>query len=326
LIGAARAQVSTPPVNIILDSDIASNVDDVGDHALLWGLVKNGEANVLALITSSANDYSAPTVYAIAKYCNHPNVPIGAYQGNTPGSYDTTFSYYTQQVTNQFGKPGDTRRNYPDPVTVYRQALANAPNNSVSIVAGGFYEPLYGLLRSGPDAISTMTGMQLVSAKVKQLVPVAGWFPDSGTYQGSYNFANDADAASYVIANWPTPIVFVGTEVGYDVVTGPAANADPIRNPIKLAYNLYCGNGQWCPNTQTAWTQVGILYAVRGGMGSMFTYGGLNGTTVIWNNSQAVPGRNIWTQSPNAQRSYIEKIVPASTMQNIINPLIQGLP
>lgn len=319
-VGAAGA------VNIILDSDMANDCDDAGDHALLWSLVKTGEANVLALITSSVNDYSAPTVRAIANYYGHPDVPIGAYQGNTPNNYSAANSAYTQAVASLFDPvPGDTRANYPDAVTVYRQALAGAPNGSVYIVAGGYYEPLSGLLQSPADAISPLTGVQLVAQKVAALVPAAGYFPDSGT-DPTPNFAYDADGASYVFANWPTPIVSVGSEVGGDVITGPAANASEATNPIKLAYDLVCGEGQWCPNAVPAWTQVAILYVVRGGIGTTFTMAGTNGHTVVWDNSQATPGRDIWTQTPNTGDSYIEKIISSGAMANILNPLIQSGP
>src|SRR5215470_15531087 len=147
-----------PPVNIIIDSDMAISVDDVGDHAVLWGLSNRGEVKVLALICSSANDFSAPAMRVIANYYGHPDIPIGAHKGSTPNAENAASSNYNQQLVNQFGTPGDTRANYPDAVTVYRQALANAPDHSVYIVANGYYEPLQGLLQSQADTISPLTG------------------------------------------------------------------------------------------------------------------------------------------------------------------------
>ncbi len=312
-------------VRIILDSDLADDADDVGDHAMMWTLAKQGKLNVLALITSSTNVYSAPAAYAIAKYYGHTTVPIGAYQGNTPNSFSSTFSYYAQSIAAQFGKgSSDTRANYPDAVTVYRQALVSAPNASVYIVAGGFYEPLKALLQSGADSISPLTGTQLVAQKVAALVPVAGFFPDSGS-SGTSNFTFDPDGASYVFANWPAPIISVGNEVGQNTLTGPASNADPNTNPVKAAYNLYCTNGQFCPNMTPGWTQVALLF-VANGLGSNFVYGGQNGTTVVWGSSQATPGRSIWTQTPNHQDSYIEKTISDSSMSSILNALIQAGP
>src|SRR5215831_9089579 len=106
-----QLQNPTPPVNIILDSDMSNSVDDVGDHAVLWALANRGEVNVLAEICSSANDFSAPLMRAIATYYGHPNVPIGAHKGATPNLENSAVSNFTQQMAAQFGIPNDTRAN-----------------------------------------------------------------------------------------------------------------------------------------------------------------------------------------------------------------------
>src|ERR1044071_5346049 len=80
----SQLQDPVPPVNLILDSDLSLSVDDVGDHAVLWALASRGEVKVLALIASSANDFSAPVIRAIANYYGHSDVPIGAHKCNTP--------------------------------------------------------------------------------------------------------------------------------------------------------------------------------------------------------------------------------------------------
>jgi len=62
----AQLQEPVQPVNLIIDSDMESEVDDVGDHAAMWALSSRGEVSVLALISSSANDYTAPSMRPIA--------------------------------------------------------------------------------------------------------------------------------------------------------------------------------------------------------------------------------------------------------------------
>jgi Bacterial Ig domain len=178
-----------------------------------------------------------------------------------------------------------------------------------------------GLLQSGADSISPLTGSQLVAQKVAYLISAAGTFPTSGN-NPSTNFAFDPNGASYVFANWPGPIVSVGTEVGGDVITGPAASADPTKNPVKYAYNLYCNNGANCPDSVPAWTQVAILYAVSG-LGTIFSVGGLNGSNVVENSSGPLPGTNTWSQTPDNQQSYIEKSISAAQMESILNPYVQ---
>src|SRR5436190_682642 len=316
----AQLQEPSPPVNIIIDSDMSENVDDVGDHAVLWALQNRGEANILAIVASSAYDYSAPAMRVIANYYGHPNVPIGAHKGSTPTSEGSNTSVYAQQIANQFGTPGDTRFNYPDAVTVYRQALANAPDHSVYIVSNGYFQPLQGLLRSQPDGISSLTGLQLIAQKVKRLVCSAGTFP-SGS---EHNFRVDPDAASYVFANWPAEIVSVGSEVGGDVPTGPSPTSDPNLDPVRAAYGYFDAYYGRTDLTMYAWGQVALLYAVRGGIGTNFSIGGYNGQTTVWDSTQSQPGYDVWSQSPSVGHSYLEKSVSAYTMYTILNPMVQG--
>ena len=184
---------------------------------------------------------------------------------------------------------------------------------------------MYDLLHSGPDAVSPLTGLQLVAQKVRRAVIAAGRFPDSGSSPEG-NLANDPDSASYVVANWPTEIVWVGYDEGWNVMTGPASTTNPATNPIALAYYLQCQNGTYCANNSPAWTQIALLYAVRGGLNTNFTVGGLDGSTVVWDSTTAVPGRSIWSQTPDRQQSYLQKAMSATAMAAILNPLVQWIP
>src|SRR5215471_13641768 len=311
-----QLQDPVPPVNIIIDSDMAISVDDVGDHAVLWALANRGEVKVLAEICSAANDFSAPAMRAIANYYGHPEVPIGAHQGTTPNLENSASSNYNQQLVTRFGTPGDTRANYPDAVTVYRQALANAPDHSVYIVANGYFEPLQGLLQSPADSISPLTGAQLVAQKVVRLVPGAGFFPSGN----EHNMRVDADAASFVYANWPAPaqIVNVGVEVSQDVNTGPDFSSATTTDPVKAAY-IQANGGNPVPG----FGQLPLLFAVRG-LSTNFTVPGLNGQTTIENFSQQTPGQNNWFQTPQVGHSYLAKQATAAQLAAILNPLLQS--
>lgn len=307
-------QAPVPPVNIIIDSDMAISVDDVGDHAMLWALVNRGEVNVLAEVCSSANDYSAPLMHAIATYYGHPNVLIGAHQGSTPNLENSATSNYTQQMVSRFGIPGDTRANYPDPVTVYRQALANAPDHSVYIVSNGYFEPLQGLLQSPADSNSPLTGVQLVAQKVVRLVVGAGYFPSGN----EHNMRVDADAASFLYANWPVEIANVGVEESLDVNTGPDFTSATTTDPIKASY-IQANGGNPVPG----FGQLPILFAARG-LGANFTVPGFNGQTTVENFSQPTPGQTNWFSTPQVGDSYLAKQATAAALEAIINPLIQS--
>jgi hypothetical protein len=322
-----------PPVNVIIDSDMAHNADDTGDQAMMWALAGQGQVNVLAVIISATNDYSAPVAHAIATYYGHSNVPIGANHSNIPNDYSSYFSYYTQQVAARFGNSSDTRANYPDAVTVYRQALAGAPNHSVYILSGGYYYPLMQLLQSGPDSISSLTGLQLVAQKVARLIIVAGSLPDSGTTDRG-NMLVDPDSGSYVVANWPGELDWMPDDQAWNTITGPGttgASADPTKNPVAYAYELYCNGGgsvpdqTYCANNTPGWAQLGMLFTVYG-LGNNFVVGGLNGSTVVWGSSTSEPGRIIWSQTPSRNQSYLQLNPPGADLSSIINPLIQWVP
>jgi hypothetical protein len=323
--GQTFNQTTVKPVNVIIDSDLSHNADDAGDHAVLWALAARGEANVLAVIISATNDYSAATAQAIASYYGHPKIPIGATQGTIPGAYGSTFSYYTQQVAQNFGFPGKTRNYYPDAVTVYRQALAGAPDHSVYIVANGYYWALENLLLSTPDSISPLSGVQLVIQKVKQLVIAGGRFPDSFDNDHG-NLSQDSDSANYLVSHWPVDLVWIPDDQVDLIMTGPAANADDNTNPVKLAYDLYCSYGLYCDAVTPAWGQAALLYAIRGGVGTNFSIGGQNGSTVVWGSNTSIPGRSIWSQSPNTHQGYLLRAVDSSVLAGILNPLLQWNP
>jgi hypothetical protein len=309
-----QLQAPVPPVNIIIDSDMAISVDDVGDHAVLWALANRGEVNVLAEICSSANDYSAPTMRAIATYYGHPNIPIGAHQGSTPNLENSATSNYNQQIVNQFGISGDTRANYPDAVTVYRQALANAPDHSVYIVANGYFEPLQGLLQSPADSISPLAGVQLVAQKVVRLVVGAGFFPSGN----EHNMRVDADAAKFLYANWPVEIVNVGVEVSENVSTGPSSTANPTVDPVKAAYNISNGG-----NPVPGFGQLPLLFAARG-LGSNFSAPGFNGQTTVEGFSDPTPGQDNWFSTPQVGHSYLALQTTVANMEATLNTLLQS--
>lgn len=300
----------TTPVPVILDTDLASDVDDVSDLTVLNYLANNNEANVLAVITDAGNNYSAPAAKAFLSYFGKSSVPVGAYQGATP----TVSSSYTQTITNEFGTPGDTRTNYPDATTVYRQQLAAASDHSVVIVDTGYFETLKNLLLSPADSISSLTGVQLVAAKVKRLVAVAGYFPDSaGTAE--YNFLLDPVGANYVFGNWPTEIVSVGCELGSSIYAGPLLTDDPTINPIKRAFNLWNASQHALVNgKRPAWGTLGLLYGVRG-LSTNFEILGSLGTTEV-NSSN---GNNLWSQYPYGSHYYLGKAVSDSTFESILS-------
>ena len=65
-------------VKLIFDTDMESDVDDVGALATLHALADNGEVDILATIVCSLNPWAVPTVDALNTYFNRPDLPIAA--------------------------------------------------------------------------------------------------------------------------------------------------------------------------------------------------------------------------------------------------------
>src|SRR5258708_32795556 len=81
--------------------------------------------------------------------------------------------------------------------------------------------------------------MEVVAQKVVRLVMGAGFFPSGN----EHNLRGDADAASFVFANWPAPaqIVSVGGEQSQDVFNGPSSRTDPTTDPLPGPWRLSSG-------------------------------------------------------------------------------------
>ncbi len=259
---AAHASASTfasARVPVILDTDIYSSADDAGAEASLFALDLLGEANVLAVGVNTRADRpqvatsSWRCVAAIAQFYGYPNVPIGADMPDdgpapaAPNDWITPCAAFASPTT-------------PAPlpaVQLYRQVLAAQPDDSVVIVCTGYEENIDNLLNSPADAISSLTGSQLVAQKVKSLVIMGGAYPTS---TGENNFEGNAGAAADVATNWPTTITYSGYEVGSQILTGETVSSvHPADSPVRAAIEAFSA-----PNHAIAsFDLTAAYYAVR---------------------------------------------------------------
>lgn len=143
---------------------------------------------------------------------------------------------------------------------------------------------LSGLLNSTADEFSPLSGPDLITRRVSQLVVMGGQYP-SGS---EYNFFGDNPlATAHVINTWPTqvPIVFSGAELGENVQSGGLLTRDaPEDDPVRAAYRWYVGYNQ----TRSSWDPLTVLFAVQG-LGDVFEYGNTFGYNHVFAN-----GSNEW--------------------------------
>lgn len=224
------------PVNLIFDTDMAPDYDDVGALALLHALADSGEVNILATISSNKCATAVPCIDVINTYFGRPDIPIGAVRGEAADR--TTWHSglrWTDELPMKYPHRILTTADSEDALKLYRRALAQQSDQSVTIVTVGFFSNLQNLLLSEPDEISPLFGKELIKKKVKQLVSMAGSFPKGR----EFNIYVDVKASQFVIREWPTPILFSGFEIGSQIFTGKKLMESGIRNnPIVDTYTI----------------------------------------------------------------------------------------
>ena len=242
------------PVPVIFDTDMDSDCDDVGALAILHVLADQGEARILATMTSSQNPETPPCIDAINTWYGRPDLPIGAPKGKGAARK----SKYAAGIAKAF--PHDLTA-AGDAAAMYREILQREPDRSVVIVTVGYLTNLADLLRlpDGPD---------LVRRKVRLWVCMGGNFVGKPARDdvrlSNNNFTVEKDGAHVAVWNWPGPIMFVGREIG-SVPSGLKAGARlkelPEHHPVRLGYQLYFGGE---PKDRHVADQTAVLFAVRG--------------------------------------------------------------
>lgn len=237
-----------PIPKVILDTDISSDVDDVGAVAVLHSLEKQGDVEILGMVVSSGDQWSAPCLKALNAWFGKPQLPVGV----APEGAVVHLSKYTRRITEEY-LSGPKHYSFPDSVSLYRQLLAAQPDNSVTVITVGYLTNLELLLRSQPDEHSLLDGVALVKKKVKELVCMGGQYPNGR----EWNFYQDAKAAQYVVKKWPSSIVFCGYELGVSILTGEQLKSVDNRDPVRQSYLLYNEL-----KDRPSWDQIAVLYGV----------------------------------------------------------------
>ncbi|ELS05415.1 Inosine-uridine nucleoside N-ribohydrolase, partial [Xenococcus sp. PCC 7305] len=255
---------SNKGVQLIFDTDMSNDVDDVAALAMIHALANNGEANLRAVVTNANSIFprTASTVDVINTYYNRPDIPIGV---TKLSGLKQDGTWYGGNMHKMF--PHDTPEDsqVEDSVDVLRATLAAAEDNSITYVSVGYLINMASLLRSGPDEHSDLTGMELVEQKVKEAVIMGGQYPHSGK---EFNFAESRPQdTQLVVDTWPTRIVFSGAEIGYKMYSGTSLQNAPDSNPVKYAHEVFRGFDT--PNNAITdgyhtWDQTAVLWAVRG--------------------------------------------------------------
>ncbi|MDB5275640.1 MAG: nucleoside hydrolase [Ferruginibacter sp.] len=258
--GTAQQRTAVP---IIFDTDIAPDYDDVGAMALLHAFADKGEARILATISSNAFETTVPTLSVLNAYFKRPDIPVGVVKADKPDK--DCSQQWAQAIIAKYPHALQSNDQAVDAVKLYRKILAAQPDKSVTIVSVGFFTNLAGLLNSTADGYSLLDGKSLVKKKVKQLVSMAARIGEDGKTGYEFNVMVDAAATKKVFAEWPTPVIISGFEIGEKILTGIGLiHNEKIQNsPVKDAFSVALAKDS---NTvgRNSWDETAVLVAVRG--------------------------------------------------------------
>lgn len=304
------AQGSRQSVPIIMDTDIGPDYDDVGAMAVLHALADRGEAKPLAVISSNKNELTVPVIDVLNTFFGRPELPNGAPKSPDAPDQSATQKWpelLVEKYPHRIKKSSDA----PDAVETYRKVLAKQPDESVTIVTVGFLTNLAKLLESKPDQYSPLSGDMLVRRKVRQLVSMAGLFPQGR----EYNVLIDSVASEKVFNNWPTQIVLSGFEIGKQIKTGLRVVAnEKLNSPVKDVYAKAMPMSKDDADGRMSWDQTAVLVAIRGNQ----PYFGLKRGRII-----VEGGNNKWQDDPMGQHAYLTEAMPMAQVTMLIEALMQ---
>jgi inosine-uridine nucleoside N-ribohydrolase len=131
-------------VPVILDTDMESDVDDVGALAMLHALADKGEVNMLGVMVCALNKWSVLCADRINTYFGRTDSPLGVLRG--PGV--DRESKYAHVIPQEFPGKLQDNEDAPDAVRGYRKILASQPDSSVVMISIGYLTNLRDLLKS----------------------------------------------------------------------------------------------------------------------------------------------------------------------------------
>ena len=253
------------PISVIFSTDMGNDIDDALALDMLYEYIKEGKVNLLAIVSTKDNKYSAEFIDLMDTWAGYKHIPIGVIHDgplcNDAKNYAKCIVDSTINGHPLFSRSISNYKSFPDAVTLYRKILSKQKDHSVVIISTGFSTDLARLLKTKPDKYSTLSGRQLIAKKVRLLSVMGGSFGEKKIKE--YNIAKDITSAKILFSLWPTRIVDDPFEIGIQI-TYPASSIEndfkwATKNPIVDAYKCYLP----MPYNRPTWDLCAVLYAIE---------------------------------------------------------------
>jgi len=264
-IGGVAAK-GAEPIRLIFDTDICGDCDDVLALGMIHSLESRGVCKLLAVTVSADHELAAPFVVAMNTFYGRDSIPVGVVAKGGVVAESKYLSLVKTRDNGAYRYPHTlaTGREAPDAVALLRKTLAAQPDGSVVVAQVGFSTNLARLLDSKPDAVSPLSGEELVRKKVKILSLMAGAFEtiNGNAHYLEYNVEKDVASAQKVAARWPSPLVWSGFEIGIALPYPSVSILNDYRyvdhHPLAEAYIMH----EPPPHNRPTWDLTSVLFAL----------------------------------------------------------------
>ena len=268
----------------ILDTDWWTDCDDAVAIRLLCNAHREGEVEVLGININACMDFSVPALDVFTRDCG-VEIPLAI--DHSAVDFWGEPSY--QKHLAESGIPRRRNGDVPDGKDFYLQQLRKAEDSSVEILSIGFTQVLAGVLND-PE------GSELIARKVTHLWIMAGkWDEQGGREYNFYKTEVTCRSGAELCAKWPTPVTFLGFEVGESVKTGARLPEGDLLKQVMKDHGSVNGRSSWDPML--------ILLALTGSPEKA-------GYRCVCGRAEVDPqdGKNYFTESPEGPHRYVVKV------------------
>ena len=298
LCACNRPPSGVKPIGVIFETDMGNDVDDALAADMLFKYSREGDIELLGMCLNKDWEESKEYMDILFTWYGRPDLPLGVvHDGASYADDENCYASKVCRLQDEEGKPlfPRSREEYaslPDAVNLYRELLSGRQDASVDIISVGFSTNLSRLLCSEPDDKSPLPGKDLIQAKVRRLVVMAGNFDGRGFSE--FNVVKDIPSAKNVLENWPTELVITPSELGEKILFPASAieEADP-PTPVTEGYKAF----QPMPYDRQTWDLTAVLFAVEGP--EWFTLSP-SGTVTVTED-----GRTLFAENPEGKCKYL---------------------
>lgn len=283
-----------PPAQLVIDTDFCTDVDDVGALAVAHALADAGRATIRAVLLDTRSRFGPRAVQAVNSFYGRADIPVGARfpedDSVAPVDYASVLAARVED------------RAFRDSVLLLGDVLEDAAPGSVTIAS-------IGLLDNLAELVSSAEGRRLAADRVAGIVVMGG---DFRSFRPEFNFAESADATRAFLRDWPTPTLFLGYEVGADVITGAGLSTSPDpADPVAAAYEIWCGRGVG----RSSWDLQTVHLAVAG-------LSGLYARSAPGTVGLNPDGTTSWRQDPGGRHRFVRRVAEPTSIAGRLDRLL----